>query len=95
MRAITALALWDGAAVFWNRDLELIFWKIFCYNFRKLWRRDMTLLEQIATLASEGTPREEIAEQVGLDRRTLDWLMDADSFLAIQEKVGGGNAHRG
>lgn len=55
----------------------------------------MTLLEQIATLASEGTPREEIAEQVGLDRRTLDWLMDADSFLAIQEKVGGGNAHRG
>lgn len=54
----------------------------------------MTLLEQIATLSQQGASREEIGASLGLDRQTLDWLMDADSFLAVCEKVGGGDANR-
>lgn len=51
----------------------------------------MTLLEQLAQREAQGEGREEIARGMGLERRTVDWLMDSDSFEVIREKVNGGD----
>jgi orotate phosphoribosyltransferase-like protein len=50
---------------------------------------DMTLLQRCAVLASEGTPRDDIAAALMLSRQMIDWLMDSDSFAVVLERVSG------
>jgi hypothetical protein len=54
----------------------------------------MALIHDIARLAHLGTPRDDICAQMLINRRTLDWLMDSDSFLVVLEQIDGGASRR-
>jgi orotate phosphoribosyltransferase-like protein len=49
----------------------------------------MTLLSRCAELALDELSRDEIAAELLLDRQTIDWLMDSDSFAVVLERERG------
>lgn len=49
----------------------------------------MALIHDVAQMAHQGSTRDEICQQLLINRQTLDWLMDSDSFLVIMEQITG------
>jgi orotate phosphoribosyltransferase-like protein len=46
----------------------------------------MTMLHRMAELSAAGLSRDEIAQELGVGREWVDWVMDTDGFKVIEDR---------